>query len=323
MADFQHEREQFEAHLREAGEHFEGQLREAGEHFKEANEEINRRVKRPLLPAIITGLILGAIVVGGMFYPPAFAVFCVLLISAAAFELATALRDSGRRVPRIPLVILTAGIVITSFWVDAWWHWVLFLVSGALLVVWRIVELIAPKRRASTRAVGADIGAGLFVLGYVAFLSSFITLLLAQPDGQLWVLGFIIIVVATDTAAFAVGVSLGKHPMAPKVSPGKSWEGFGGAALAALIAGVLVSWLLLGQPWWFGLIFGAVLLVTATVGDLAESIIKRDLGVKDMSSWLPGHGGVLDRIDGVILSGAAVYVLYLIVHRASAATMLL
>jgi len=303
MAAFQHEREQFE-----------DQLREAGEHLREANDEINRRAKRPLLSAILSGLVLGGVAILGLIFPVVFAVFCVVLVSLAALELATALRDSGRRVPRIPLAILTAAIVVASFWFGAWWHWVAFLLASALLVVWRIVELAAPRLRGSLRTVAADIGAGIFVLGYVAFLASFVSLLIAQPDGPRWVLGFLLIVVLIDTAAYGVGLTLGRHPMAPRVSPGKSWEGFAGGAAVALIAGVLVAWLLLGQPWWFGLILGAVLLATATIGDLAESLIKRDLGVKDMSSWLPGHGGVLDRIDSIIFSGAATYALYLLAH---------
>lgn len=314
MADFQHEREHFEAQLREAGEHLEEQLREAGEHLKEANEAINRRAKRPLLPAILTGLALGACVIVGLFFPIVFAVFGIVIVSVAAFELATALRDSGRRVPRIPLVVLTAGIVAASFWLGSGWHWVAFLGSCGVLLLWRLAELVVSRLRGTVRTVMADIGAGVFVLGYVSFLASFITLLIAQPEGPQWVLGFLIVVVLIDTAAYAVGLTLGKHPMAPKVSPNKSWEGFAGGTAAALISGVVVSLFLLGQPWWFGLLFGLVLLATATIGDLAESLIKRDLGVKDMSSWLPGHGGVLDRIDAIIVSGAGAYAMYLLVH---------
>jgi phosphatidate cytidylyltransferase len=100
--------------------------------------------------------------------------------------------------------------------------------------------------------------------------------------------------------------------MAPTISPKKTWEGLAGAAAACLVAGVLLAVFMLGAPWWFGLVFGAVMLVTATFGDLAESLIKRDLGIKDMSSWLPGHGGFLDRLDSILPSAAAAYALYLI-----------
>jgi len=116
------------------------------------------------------------------------------------------------------------------------------------------------------------------------------------------VLAFIIIAVASDTGAYAAGLSFGKHPMAPKISPKKTWEGFAGATLAALIAGVLLALFMLGLPWWTGLVIGIVILGTATAGDLGESMIKRDLGIKDMSSWLPGHGGVLDRLDSILPS---------------------
>jgi len=299
MADFPDFEREFE--------HLEAQLRQA-------NEEIDRRAGRPLLPAILTGLALGAVIVLGIFIKIVFAVFAIVFISLAAFELATALRDSGRRGPRVPLVVLTAAIVAASYWLGDWWRWLAFLASVVILVIWRLLELASPRFRAGARVVLADVGAGVFVLGYVSFLASYLTLLYARPDGHLWVLAMLIVVVATDIAAYGVGRALGRHPMAPRVSPNKSWEGFGGAAAASLIAGCLVAWLLLGLPWWFGLPFGLAFLVTGTVGDLAESIIKRDLGVKDMSSWLPGHGGILDRVDGIILSAAPLYGLYLLVH---------
>ena len=115
-------------------------------------------------------------------------------------------------------------------------------------------------------------------------------------------LAFIIIAVVSDTGAYAAGLAFGRHPMAPRISPKKTWEGFAGAALAALVAGVLLALFMLGLPWWTGLVIGAVILGTATAGDLGESMIKRDLGIKDMSSWLPGHGGVLDRLDSILPS---------------------
>ncbi len=147
---------------------------------------------------------------------------------------------------------------------------------------------------------------------YVTLLGSFAILLLAENGGEWWVLGFLIVVVAVDTGAYASGLSFGRHPMAPTISPKKTWEGFAGAAVAAIVAGVLISVFMIHQPWWFGVIFGVVALLTATVGDLAESLIKRDLGIKDMSSWLPGHGGFLDRLDSILPSAAATYVLFLI-----------
>jgi phosphatidate cytidylyltransferase len=100
--------------------------------------------------------------------------------------------------------------------------------------------------------------------------------------------------------------------MAPRISPKKTWEGFAGAVLVALIAGVILAIYMLEKPWWVGIIFGATIVFTATIGDLTESLIKRDLGIKDISTWLPGHGGFLDRLDSVLPSAAAAYALFLI-----------
>jgi phosphatidate cytidylyltransferase len=104
----------------------------------------------------------------------------------------------------------------------------------------------------------------------------------------------------------------GKHPMAPRISPKKTWEGFGGSITLATIAGIVVSIFMLHEEWWVGLVFGIALALTATLGDLTESLIKRDLGIKDMSTWLPGHGGFLDRLDSVLPSAAVAYTLFLL-----------
>jgi phosphatidate cytidylyltransferase len=113
-----------------------------------------------------------------------------------------------------------------------------------------------------------------------------------------------------DVAAYATGLSFGKTPLAPNISPKKTWEGFAGSLLAALVAGVLLGVLMLGVAWWVGLLLGAVLLGSATLGDLVESLIKRDLGIKDISSWLPGHGGFLDRLDSMLPSMAMLFVMF-------------
>lgn len=295
MADFQHEFEQLEAQLRQA------------------NDEINRRSGRPLLPAILTGLALGGLVVLGLFFPVVFGILAVAIVVFGAFELATALRQSGRRIPRIPLVVIAAGIVAAAFLGGEPWHWIALLIGCVVLATWRLVELAVPRLRTGARGALVDIAASVFALVYVPFMVGFIVLLIEQDEGWRWVLGFLIVIVINDIAAYAVGRTLGRHPMAPRVSPNKSWEGFAGSAVASLVAGCLVAWLLLLEPWWLGLPFGAVLLLSGTLGDLAESLIKRDLGVKDMSSWLPGHGGILDRIDGILLSAPFAFAMYLLV----------
>jgi phosphatidate cytidylyltransferase len=119
-------------------------------------------------------------------------------------------------------------------------------------------------------------------------------------------------VISVDTGAYASGLLFGKHPMAPRISPKKTWEGFAGAVLVALVAGVILAVFMLHEQWWVGIIFGATIVFTATIGDLTESLIKRDLGIKDISTWLPGHGGFLDRLDSILPSAAAAYALFLI-----------
>jgi phosphatidate cytidylyltransferase len=159
-------------------------------------------------------------------------------------------------------------------------------------------------------SVVEDVLVSGFVQIYVPFLASLALILLRQEHGEWWVLSFLIVAIASDTGAYVTGLTIGRHPMAPRISPKKTWEGFGGAAVASAIAGVLLAWLLLGLPWWTGIIFGVVVLATATAGDLGESMVKRDLGIKDMSSWLPGHGGVLDRLDSILPSAVAGLALY-------------
>ena len=149
-----------------------------------------------------------------------------------------------------------------------------------------------------------------FVAVYVSFLASLTLVLLRQEQGEYWLLGMIVAVVAADTGAYASGLAFGKHPMAPRISPKKTWEGFAGGAVATIAIAGGYGLLVLHVPIWVGIVFGVVILGCATVGDLGESMIKRDLGIKDMSSWLPGHGGVLDRLDSILPSAAAALALY-------------
>lgn len=277
------------------------------------NDKINARSGRPLLLAIVIGLTLGvALLVSLVFVKELFMLFAGVLVAFTSWELATALRISGRDVPRIPAVVAALAVVPAAFYWGAAGHWFMTLAGIALVAIWRLAEVASPAKRVSTPALLRDLGGGVFVMVYVAFMANFIVLLTAQEGGQWWTLAFLIVVVSVDTGAYASGVLFGKHPMAPTISPKKTWEGFAGSALVALVAGVLLALFMLQQPWWVGLILGATMVATATTGDLAESLVKRDLGIKDSSSLLPGHGGFLDRVDSSLLSGAAAYVLYVI-----------
>ena len=278
-----------------------------------ANDKINARTGRPLLRAIGVGLLLGgSLLVSLLIIKELYMVFAGALVAFVAYELATALRSAGRDIPRVPTVVAAVAVVpATFYWLDDG-HWWVTLGGIAVISLWRLVELVRPSARASAKNVLLDLGAGALIMIYVAFMAGFTVLLTAQDGGQWWTLAFLIVVVAVDTGAYASGLAFGKHLMAPTISPKKTWEGFAGSVAAALIAGILLAIFMLQQPWWVGVILALAMVLTATSGDLAESLIKRDLGIKDISSFLPGHGGFLDRLDSALLSGAVAYALFLI-----------
>ena len=306
-------RADFERQVQTTKADFERQVQATRAQLDATNERIEARTGRNLILAILIGLVLGgAMLVSLIIIKQLFMIFAVVIVGFCAFELAQALRYAGRNVPRIPVIISAVAIVPAAFYGGATGQWLVMLGGIVLIGLWRLALLVIPSHRASARSVVGDVGGGILIQGYVVFLASFAVLLVALPHGQWWTLAFLILVISADTGAYVSGLNFGKHPMAPSISPKKTWEGFIGAGLVCMIAGVLLSVFMLDQAWWFGLIFGAVILLTATFGDLAESLIKRDLGIKDMSSWLPGHGGFLDRIDSILPSAAAAYALYLV-----------
>ena len=279
----------------------------------QANEKIEARTGRNLPLAILIGLALGlAMLFSLIVVKELFMIVAAFLIGFTAFELASALRSSGRRVPRWPTVIAALATVPAAFYLGNDGKWLVSLAGIAFVTLWRVAELGSRRHRGPAREVWLDLAAGTFIQVYIPFLASYAVLLAAQDGGQWWTLAFLILVISTDTGAYATGLTFGKHPMAPRISPKKTWEGFAGSVLAAFLAGILLSVFMLHEPWWFGFVFGAVIVATATIGDLTESLIKRDLGIKDISTWLPGHGGFLDRMDSIVVSAAAAYLLFLL-----------
>ncbi|WP_420821574.1 phosphatidate cytidylyltransferase [Pseudonocardia acidicola] len=252
------------------------------------------RLGRNLFAAIAVGLGLGAVILAALLLVRE--VFIVVLAVAAAvgtWELAGALRrGAGISVP-LPVLLVGGQAMV-------WLSWpfglsglaVSFAVTALASLLWRMREGAAHYLR--------DISAALFTAAYVPLFVSFATLLVVPSDGVGRVLTFMICVVASDVGGYAAGVMAGKHPMAPTISPKKSWEGFAGSQIAGMVAGALCVTLLLHGAWWLGALTGAVLVVAATLGDLIESMIKRDLGIKDMGSLLPGHGGLMDRLDSLL-----------------------
>ncbi len=290
---------------------FETHVAHARDQFEEANERIKQRTGRDLIGAILIALVIGAIVLSSLiFFKWLFVVFAAVAVALATHELCRALAGGGRRVDMIPQIIVGLALVVSSYFVDLWLLWVLLFAAVVVVVVWRMIAQMAAQDGRRYGDVVSDILVAGFIQLYIPFLASLALILLRHDNGEWWVLAFLIVSVAADTGAYAAGISFGKHPMAPRISPKKTWEGFGGAVVFALGAGVLLALFMLHLPWWAGLVFGAVILLTATVGDLGESMIKRDLGVKDMSNWLPGHGGFFDRLDSMLPSGAMAFALY-------------
>jgi CDP-diglyceride synthetase len=295
-------------------------MEEARAQFEQANEAINKRVGRNLLAAVGIGLVLGGLfLVSLLIVKWLFMLVAGALIGLTVFEFASALRHAGRDVPRVASTVVAVATVPAAFFLGVDGLWLAVLVAVGIITLWRLAEQFRPSHRTGAGSVFADVGAGALVQVYVAFLAGLYVVLVGLPGGEWWTLAAIVIVVVTDIGAYASGLALGKHKLAPLISPGKTWEGFVGSIVAATIAAVLLTWLMLGQPWWLGLILGPLLALVGTMGDLTESLIKRDLGIKDISSMLPGHGGFLDRLDSILPSAAVAYVVYLLVSSLGAA----
>lgn len=291
------------------------QILAARDQIEATRARVNKRTGRNLAAAIGIALVLGVALLASMLWVKTlFMLFALVLIGFALFELASALRFAGRDVPRVPLVLLGSAIIPVTWYFGAagmWWSTV-----GAIVIVAivRLIELADPSTRTGARGVFADITAGALCIAYVAVLGGFTVLLTAQDGGQWWTLAMIAMTTVIDTGALAVGVWIGKHKLAPRISPGKTWEGLLGGTVFAVAAAIPLSIWMLGQPWWFGLILAALLVISATVGDLAESLIKRDLGIKDIGSFLPGHGGFLDRLDSILPSAVVMMALFQVTH---------
>jgi len=270
---------------------------------------------RSLSKSILVGLLLGGIF---LFTVLAFdgvllMVFVASAAGAGAWELSTALRLKGWYVPRVPAVVGTVLIMPATYFYGQEIQWAFSIAIVAALILWRTVHLLWERRVSPMQALQKtlrDYAAAAFLVIYLPLTLSFAMMLLRRPDdGQMWVLSFVLVVAMIDTCGYLVGRKLGRHKMAPGVSPKKTLEGLAASVTAALVTGVMCAVFLLQIDWWWGIVLAAVLTLTAVFGDLAESLIKRDLGVKDMSSWLPGHGGMMDRLDSILPSALATFLI--------------
>lgn len=301
----------FRHRLTGARDDLEYRVDRARDQLDATNERIKKRTGRDLFAAIGVGVLAGAAVLASLLFVKwAFAILAIAIAALGVFELARALQSRGRRIDLVPQLVGAAIIISAAYWFPSAVHWAAVFSTLAIVIVWRVVAQMSALDGRVYASIFADIVVGCFVSLYVPLLASSALVLLRQDDGEWWVLSFILVVVVADTGAYASGLAFGSHKMAPRISPSKTWEGFAGAVIVSIVAGALAGAFLLDIPWWGGALFGAALVASATMGDLGESMIKRDLGIKDMSSWLPGHGGVLDRLDSILPSAVVALAMY-------------
>lgn len=265
------------------------------------NDAINKRAGRRLLSSIAIGVLLLGIIFSTLsFIPFGFALVVTLAFAISAHELLNAYTKSGVKLHHWLLIATNALVMIA-----AWFYGVEGVLIAAAIgaIVNLIVVLFAGP--SDFARISAET---LFTLFYLGILPSFIILLAADSDGFALVSMLVILVGFNDTFAYLTGILLGKHRMAPKLSPKKSWEGFIGGLIATSLVSGYAFVNLLEKPWWLGLIAGILGVIAATFGDLIESALKRDFGIKDMSSFLPGHGGMLDRLDSAIITGPTLWI---------------
>ncbi len=276
------------------------------------------RAGRNLPVAILVGAVLGGGVIASLKYAPhAFVGIVSAGVLLGTLEVARRLRAAGYVVPVIPLVVGGQATL--------WLTWP-FGTRGALagfggtVVVCMIWRLLSPQGRLAADGLDAspanylrDVSATIFLAAWVPLFASFAALLVYEHDGPGRAFSLAVGVVSSDVGGYAAGVLFGKHPMVPAISPRKSWEGLVGSLVFGITATTLSVFYLAGRPVWIGVLLGLTLVITATLGDLVESQVKRDLGIKDMGSLLPGHGGVLDRFDGFLPSAVAAWIVLTLV----------
>lgn len=259
---------------------------------------------RDLSAAIGVGVGLGAVIVASLFVVKAVFVGVVAVaVVVGLWELTKRLEErKGIRAPLVPLALGGAAMVVAGYVRGAEGAWVAMALTALAVLVWRMTEPPEGYLR--------DVTAGVFAAFYVPFLATFVAMMLTADDGPQRVLTFLLLTVVSDTGAYAVGWRFGRHKLAPRISPGKTREGLLGAVAFAMVAGALCMQFLIDDgAWWQGLVLGLAVAVSATLGDLGESMIKRDLGIKDMGTLLPGHGGIMDRLDSLLPTAPVVWLL--------------
>ncbi len=268
---------------------------------------------RNLPVAIGVGVALFAALAASLLWLPwLFMIITAAGLSIGVVEVHQALQRKGMNSQVRTIVVGTVISILGGYWVHH--H-----PGGVSPTAFAVISLVGTFLAAAVARlflqppVGfvRDVSASAFIIAYVPMMGLFIPLLVAQPQGPLRVILVIVCASAADTGAYAVGTLFGRHKMAPSISPSKTWEGFVGSILTAALIGAVAGMWILAAPWWLGALVGLCIAPAATVGDLVESVLKRDVGIKDMSNFLPGHGGIMDRLDSMLV---AVPVGWLVLH---------
>ena len=272
------------------------------------NDAINRRAGRKLLPSIAVSLGILAIIFGALkINPILFAIFVWAAIVLAIREIVRAYATGNINLPVFPLYVAATGIMAATWYGNIEGLSVSLAVAIPNVMVYLLLQ--SPKdfvKRSS---------AAVFAIFYIPFLAGFV-LLLAHADSPISKIFTLVVLVSfNDTFAYFSGVLFGKHPMAPEISPKKTWEGLAGAIVATTIGAALVFVYVLDDRWWLGAIVGVLGVITATCGDLIESAVKRDLHIKDMGTILPGHGGILDRVDSLLFTAPSVWFVFELIQH--------
>ena len=270
-------------------------------------EKPRGRAGRNLPAAIGVGVGLGGLAVLTLFTVKAtFLAYMGIAVLIALAELTGALAKRDINIPAIPVAVGGAAVVTCAYWLGPRYALASLGLTVIAIFAWRLFG--------GTSGYVKDTTAGIFAAAYLPLLASFVAAMLVPADGARRVLTFVILTVSSDIGGYFAGITTGRHPMAPAISPKKTWEGFAGSVGACLIAGWLCVTLLLHGHAWQGVLTGAAVVLAATLGDLVESMIKRDLDIKDMGTLLPGHGGILERLDSLLVAAPVVwFLLYLFI----------
>ena len=264
------------------------------------------RAGRNLPAAIGVGVALCGMLVASLFWrKELFVAVVVIALGLGLWELGRAFAKADIVIPFLP--VLTGGslMLVSAASGQMETAAIALALTTIATLVWRLAD--------GPDGFVRDASAGLFVLCYLYLMGTFVMLMLYEADDAMRVVAFLVATIASDVGGYAAGVLFGKHAMAPTISPKKSWEGFAGSVVVGVGMGIVTVVYLLHGPWWVGVLLGVAGAVMATLGDLSESLIKRDLGIKDMGDLLPGHGGLMDRLDSLLATVAPVW---LILHYA-------